>query len=222
MITVTLTPYVKNCSISAGLLTTHFDHKCIYLNLKKKPVLKTFPIKISILKENEVKWQVTSSIIESYIQHATINELYTQGQKEQHLLVLGQINLLTQESLDLKLALVLVGIDNLLDLQYCNDALFFDTLVHCVRNSALLQQKKNVNIRSQRKNELISRIKTLKENYIMNSQEIHAAEYLLNNLVETELRLELTQNKKFEVLNDEKITAHFSKCMREILIIMKQ
>jgi exonuclease III len=32
MITVTLTPFVKNCSISAGLLTTHFDHKCIYLN----------------------------------------------------------------------------------------------------------------------------------------------------------------------------------------------
>ena len=43
----------------------------------------------------------------------------------------------------------------------------------------------------------------------MNSREIHAAENLLNNLIETELRLELTQNKKFEVLNDEKMTAHF-------------
>jgi hypothetical protein len=71
MITVTLTPYVKNYSISAGLLTTHFDHKCIYLNFKKRPVAKIFPIKFSILKENEVSWQVTSSIIESYLQLAT-------------------------------------------------------------------------------------------------------------------------------------------------------
>jgi exonuclease III len=61
MITVTLIPYVKNCSISVGLLTTHFDHKCIFLNFKKKPVARTFPIKFSILKENEVSWQVTSS-----------------------------------------------------------------------------------------------------------------------------------------------------------------
>jgi hypothetical protein len=73
---------------------------------------------------------------------------------------LGQINILTQESLDLKLALVRVGVDNLLDLliaaippqiedlfsslpelnffeelnrpEKCNDVLFFDTLVHCV------------------------------------------------------------------------------------------
>ncbi len=117
-----------------------------------------------------MSWQVTSSIIESYIQHASINENFAQVQKDQHLLTLGQINVLTQESLDLKLALVLVGVNNLLDLQiaaippqiedlfstlpnlnlfedlerpeYCNDALFFDTLVHCVRNSALLQQKK--------------------------------------------------------------------------------
>jgi hypothetical protein len=238
MITVTLLPHVKNCSISAGLLTTHFDHKCIYLNFKKKPVSKTFPIKISILKEDEVSWQVTSSIIESYIQHATINENYTLGQKEAHLLVLGQINILTQESLDLKLELVRVGVDNLLDLriaaippqiedlfsslpelnffeeldrpEYCNDALFFDTLVHCVRNGALLQQKKIFNIRSSKKNELISRIKFLKGNYNMNSREIHVAERLLNTLIENDLRQELMQNKKFEVLNDEKMTAHFS------------
>ena len=243
MITVTLIPYVKNCSISVGLLTTHFDHKCIFLNFKKKPVARTFPIKFSILKENEVSWQVTSSVIESYIQHALLNENYTQGQKDQHLLTLGEINMLTQESLDLKLALVTVGVDNHLDLQieaippqveelfstlpglsffeelerpeYCNDALFFDTLVHCVRNSALLQQKKIFNIKANRKNALISRIKTLKENYNINSREIHIAERLLNTLIENELKLEITQNKKFEVLNDEKMTAHFS-CMAKV------
>jgi hypothetical protein len=195
-------------------------------------VARTFPIKFSILKENEVSWQVTSSVIESYIQHALLNENYTQGQKDQHLLTLGEINMLTQESLDLKLALVTVGVDNHLDLQieaippqveelfstlpglsffeelerpeYCNDALFFDTLVHCVRNSALLQQKKIFNIKANRKNALISRIKTLKENYNINSREIHIAERLLNTLIENELKLEITQNKKFEVLKTRK------------------
>jgi hypothetical protein len=44
----------------------------------------------------------------------------------------------------------------------------------------------------------------------MNSREIHVAESLLNTLIENELKLEITQNKKFEVLNDEKMTAHFS------------
>jgi hypothetical protein len=60
------------------------------------------------------------------------------------------------------------------------------------------------------KNELISRIKTLKENYNRNSREIHVEERLLNTLIENDLRMEITQNKKFEVLNDEKMTAHFS------------
>jgi hypothetical protein len=82
--------------------------------------------------------------------------------------------------------------------------------VHCVRNGALLQQKKIFNIRSSKKNELISRIKFLKGNYNMNSREIHVAERLLNTLIENDLRQELMQNKKFEVLNDEKMTAHFS------------
>ncbi len=151
------------------LLSTHFNHKCIYLNFKRKPVAKTFPIKVSILKENEVNWQVTSSIIETYAQHATINENFTQGLKDQNLLTLGRINILIQESLNFKLDLARAGVDNLLDLQiaaikpqiedlfsalpnlkffeqlarpeYCNDALFFDTLVHCVRKARSCNKK---------------------------------------------------------------------------------
>jgi hypothetical protein len=44
----------------------------------------------------------------------------------------------------------------------------------------------------------------------MNSREIHVAERLLNTLIENDLRTEILQNKKLEVLNDEKMTAHFS------------
>jgi hypothetical protein len=92
---------------------------------------------------------------------------------------------------------------------YCNDVLFFDTLVNCVRNGTLLQQRNIYNIRAHKKQELISRLKTLKANYEQNSREIHATERLLNSVISTELRAEILQNKKFEVLNDEKMTSHF-------------
>jgi hypothetical protein len=59
--------------------------------------------------------------------------------------------------------------ENLARPDYCNDVLFFDTLVHCVRNGALLQQKKIFNLRNKRKNDLINRLKNLKSNYNANS-----------------------------------------------------
>jgi hypothetical protein len=142
-------------------------------------------------------------------------------------LIIGQINSKIQESLDLKLQLANVGSDNFLELRiagirlevedllsllpdlsffeelprpdYCNDVLFFDTLVNCVRNGTLLQQRNIYNIRAHKKQELISRLKTLKANYEQNSREIYATERLLNSVISTELRAEILQNKKFEV-----------------------
>ncbi len=237
LINVRLLPHVKNCLISPGLLSAHFDHKCISLNFKSKIGIKNYPVKNCILKEDEVNWQVNSSVIETYIQHAIIDVNYTDVQKNLHLLTLGRINIKIQESLSLKLQLANIGTDNLLELQiaaikpeveelfdslpdlpffenlprpgYCNDGLFFDTLVHCVRNGVLLQQKNIFNVRAHKKQELISRLKKLKQEYTRNSREIHATERQLNGLISNELRSEILQNKKFEVLNDEKMTAHF-------------
>ena len=180
-----------------------------------------------------MNWQVNSSVIETYIQHATIDVNYTDVQKNLHLLILGRINIKIQESLTLKLQLANIGTDNLLELQiaaikpeveelfdslpdlpffenlprpgYCNDGLFFDTLVHCVRNGVLLQQKNIFNVRAHKKQELITRLKNLKQDYTRNSREIHATERQLNGLISNELRSEILQNKKFEVLNDEKM-----------------
>ncbi len=237
LINVRLLPHVKNCLISPGLLTAHFDHKCISLNFKSKIGIKNYPVKNCILKEDEVNWQVNSSVLETYIQHAIVDVNYTDAQKDHHLLTIGRINTKIQESLSLKLQLANVGTDNFLELQiaaikpeveelfgllpdlpffeglarpdYCHDGLFFDTLVHCVRNGALLQQKNIFNIRAQKKQELIHRLKDLMQDYNRNSREIHATERQLNGLISTELRAEILQNKKFEVLNDEKMTAHF-------------
>jgi exonuclease III len=117
LINVSLLPHVKNCLISPGLLTAHFDHKCISLNFKSKIGIKNYPIKNCILKEDEVNWQVNSSVVETYIQHATIDVNYSDVQKNLHFLTLGRINSKIQESLSLKLQLANVGTDNLLDLQ---------------------------------------------------------------------------------------------------------
>ena len=232
-----LIEHVKNCTISHGLLSAHFDHKCINLTFKQRNGIKNFPVKANILKENEVNWQVSSSVIETYIQHANVNNDYTELHKNNHLLLIGQINAKIQESLDLKLQLANIGTDNFFELRiagikpeveelfsllpdlsffenlsrpdYCTDVLFFDTLVHCVRNGALLQQRNIYNIRSHRKQELINRLKNLKLNYEQNSREIHTTERILNGVISTELRAEIVQNKKFEVLNDEKLTSHF-------------
>jgi hypothetical protein len=232
-----LVEHVKNCTISHGLLSCHFDHKCINLTFKKKNGIKNYLVKTNILKEDEVNWQVSSSVLETCIQHAIVNINYSELQKNKHLLTIGRMNAKIQERLDLKLQLANVGSDNFLELriagiksevedlfsllpdlsffenlprpEYCNDVLFFDTLVNCVRNGALLQQRNIYNIRSHRKQELIIRLKNLKQNYEQNSREIHTTERILNGVISTELRVEILQNKNFEVLNDEKLTSHF-------------
>jgi hypothetical protein len=117
LINVRLLPYVKNCLISHGLLTAHFDHKCISLNFKSKIGIKNYPVKNCILKEDEVNWQVTSSVLETYIQHAVVDVNYTDAQKDNHLLTIGRINAKIRESLSLKLQLANVGTDNFLELQ---------------------------------------------------------------------------------------------------------
>jgi hypothetical protein len=78
-----------------------------------------------------------------------------------------------------------------------------------VRNGVLLQQKNIFNVRAHKKQELITRLKNLKQEYTRNSREIHATERQLNGLISNKLRSEILQNKKFEVLNDEKMTSHF-------------
>ncbi len=78
-----------------------------------------------------------------------------------------------------------------------------------MRNGALLQQKNIFNVRAHKKQELITRLKNLKQDYTRNSREIHATERQLNGLISNELRSEIMQNKKFEVLKDGKMTSHF-------------
>jgi hypothetical protein len=81
----------------------------------------------------------------------------------------------------------------------------------CIKNNALLEQKRIGTLGNIKKNEVISRIKALKKNNNgnVNSQQILREERLLSNLVETDLKRDLENYRKFETLNDEKITPYF-------------
>ncbi len=88
---------------------------------------------------------------------------------------------------------------------------FLETLILCVKNNALLEQRRAIKIKNLKKSELISRVKSLKKVNIKDrdNNAIFRAESALSNFVEKELKFELENYKKFELLNTERITPHF-------------
>ncbi len=86
---------------------------------------------------------------------------------------------------------------------------FLETLILCVKNNALKEQQRAIQISTAKKNELISRLKNLKKDNRPNFRLIQRAESDLTNVIEAELKMELENFKKFETLNAERITPHF-------------
>jgi hypothetical protein len=91
----------------------------------------------------------------------------------------------------------------------CDDKSFFETLIMSVKNVTLSAQHNYYKIKTISKDTLKKRIKHLKQNFVLNQDEIFALEGRLSNIVDTELREELSLLKNFERLNDEKITPYF-------------
>ena len=75
----------------------------------------------------------------------------------------------------------------------------------------MLEQKRIGTLGNIKKNEVITRIKALKKGNQgnVNCNQILAEERILSNLVEMELKRDLENYRKFETLNDEKITPYF-------------
>ena len=88
-------------------------------------------------------------------------------------------------------------------------SVFFETLVNCIKNNVLSHQAFIYKTRGIKKLTLTKRIVALKRDFGQNSNLILETERELSNLVESELKDELLHFKKFETLNDEKITPHF-------------
>ena len=91
---------------------------------------------------------------------------------------------------------------------------FFVTLVNCIKNNVLSHQSTIFKIRHLKQNTLKKCISFLKENFDENTAQILAKERELSNLVESGLRDELLHYKKFETLNNERVTPYFMKLVK--------
>jgi hypothetical protein len=110
------------------------------------------------------------------------------------------------------------NLENLPSMEFLNSLtlthtpdIFLETLILCVKNNALLEQRRLIKVKNLKKSDLISRVKSLKK---VNFEErdnnaIFRAEAALSNFIEKELKNELENYKKFELLNAERITPHF-------------
>ncbi len=86
-----------------------------------------------------------------------------------------------------------------LDLEPTPD-IFLETLILCVKNYALLEQRRCIKQKNLKKSILISEIKSLKKNPILTHQEeIRRAELNLTNHVESELKIELQNFKNSKI-----------------------
>ncbi len=91
----------------------------------------------------------------------------------------------------------------------CDDKIFFETLVMSVKNSSLSHQHSFYKIKNLKKSVLMNELQLLKRDFLVNQVLIFQKELELSNLIEHDLVEELKQNKKFENLNNEKITPYF-------------
>ena len=87
-------------------------------------------------------------------------------------------------------------------------------MVFCIKNKVLSHQSFIFKKRAARKKVLTDRISGLKLLFNQNTVEILATERLLSDVIENELRDEISLYKNFECLNDEKITPHFMKLVK--------
>jgi hypothetical protein len=78
-----------------------------------------------------------------------------------------------------------------------------------VKSSSLSHQHNLFKIKNAKKNYLEKKISTLKKNFNANTGEILRVERDLNRIVDDEMREEILKMRKFEHLNNEKITPYF-------------
>jgi hypothetical protein len=88
---VILTPLIFRYHLP--LSSTVFDHKRVNLTFAKRKGKFNYFVKDNFINQEEFNASVHIAVVECYVIHATINENFTEGQKE---IILGQIGLVSQ------------------------------------------------------------------------------------------------------------------------------
>jgi exonuclease III len=231
-----LLPVIKSCEIEHGRLTKLFDHKSINLKLgKNKTPVDRNKISDGILDNPIVGIVVDVSVKEAYLNHCNrdttppyivrpikleigrvFSKLKTASELEmQNLLseeidneMVVRINSLRKEAADISEMLPDQEFFESLILN-CNPDLFFEGLIHSIKNEILSEQSKIYKIRKAKKVHLLKELERLKKNFFANRDQIFETERRLDSLIENDLKEELNKFEKFKLLNDEKITPYF-------------
>ena len=146
----------SSCNIPHSLTSTVFDHKPVFLSTKRKKIILKQQINDVILNDPDLQFNVTASVFECYLQHATVNDQFHDARKNELLIRVGRIfqhlnrlNILIEDSigandnnnlLDIEIEAVRSEIREEFDLmpvlQFfeqldldCNRSTFFETLI---------------------------------------------------------------------------------------------
>jgi exonuclease III len=221
-----LLQHVADCDISESLHTNLFDHKPIFLKLGSNDSCNTSSIFNSTVNHPMFMNIVITSTVDTYLNHAAPE---TPG-LEQYKHRLGSSLLLIRQLNDLEKAIAVDGsneqreeerlhllgvleasIRQLPDTDTLNNInltadpdSFFEILAMDLKNNLTSFQCWLKKVESATVTVLKRRIIDLKKNYLVNSDEIAAAERALTNILDTKLQSKVSSFKIFENLTSEK------------------
>jgi exonuclease III len=230
-----------NCTISQSVTSNLFDHKCVSLHFRKPNQLKHLQVDRKFLNNPELKTAVQLGVIETHVNHALVCEAFPEHLQQTILESLGQCNvwlnqiktiqseaatLGTNPERELEIerlqALIATEIQDLPDSDYfdnleknCENDIFFEVLISEMRNRALSFQSTIYKNMTKKVDSLNNEIKLLKMNYGVNARLIFEKERVLAGLLDWELKENLKNYKKFEILNNEKLTPHFMNLVKK-------
>jgi hypothetical protein len=189
LISCDLSELVKNVIIPHSLSSTVFDHKCVSLLFNKQINNFNFFVKDNYIHSEEFGAGVHVAVVECYIQHCVVDGNFSEEQKREVLLQIGTLmqnladidNLKQTEATDGptpfltmqiegKRGEIRENLENLPSMEFLNSLtlthnpdVFLETLILCVKNNALLEQRRSIKIKNLKKSELIARVKSLKK-----------------------------------------------------------
>ena len=225
--------FVSKCEISVEIATELFDHHSVSLSFNNKNFKPRLSINNVILKHPRFLDVALAAAADTYLSHASDNNPHINiaaGRLEvgAFLLLLREINDLEYDielngstpekilekdnkSRNLELSRNNMPTPEQLDQinRSCPDDTFLEVLMGNIRNSIISFQSWTKKVSTLKKSLLVSRINSLRDNFIVNSNEISALQEELNRLVELEIREKILNMKLFEGLHSEKPTPMF-------------
>ena len=227
---------IGDCNIPNSLSSTVFDHKPIKLTMYNT---KKFPKNKQVLAKNVKNFELCTAVLasakECYLHNAQTGDRLSIVEKNNLLLMVGDvnrclndINTVTLRNLNepinelyklelegLKTNLEILA-ERLPTLEFfeqlpleCNEEYFFESLCNDTRNAALREQTLIFKQETELENVMNAEINVLKMDPQTNQNLIFQKERSLTIHLENKRRNELIDNKKFEIVNSEKMTPYF-------------